>query len=595
MHGKSNTHIKFDKTKDLNVTLKRLLPYLKPFTLPLATSIVFLVLSTFFMALAPMALGNAINVIQEGFMSGAIDYKKLYSVLFFLCICYTLYSLFAYLQQYIIAGSSQKIIYNIRKEIDEKLPKLPLNYFDSNTFGDILSRVTNDVDTLSTSFQQSISQIFSSILTIVFILIMMITLSPMLTLIGLITLPLSVITTMQITKRSQKFFKSQQKELANINSFIEENFNCHQTVKSYNKEDESVKNFTQINDRLYDSYYKAQFLSGLIMPTLKVLGNLGYVLVCIVGGYGVITGVLWVGDITSFIQYLRQFNQPLMQLASISNIIQSTGAAAERIFEFLDEKEEIPENTTLPKMENVKGDVTIKNVAFGYSHDKILIKNLSLHINSGDKVAIVGPTGSGKTTLVNLLLRFYDVNSGQILIDGVDIRDMKRIHLREIFGMVLQDTWLFNGSIMDNIRYGNLFATDDEVIEAAKSAYANNFIRTLPKGYGFVLNEDSSNISQGERQLITIARAILANPSIMILDEATSSVDTRTEMLIQKAMKNLMQNRTSFVIAHRLSTIVDSDVILVLKDGDIIETGSHDELMAQNGFYCELYNSQFAK
>ncbi len=594
--GGPGAHGSFEKPKDMKGTFGRLLKFMKPYRKGLICVILLVLLSTVFNTLAPRVLGLATNQIDIGFRSeNGVDFGAVMQILILLGCIYLLAATFNYLQQFIMSGVSQKTMYDIRTAVDQKIRRLPLNYFDTNTFGDVLSRVTNDVDTVSTSLQQSITQLVSSVITIVMILIMMFSISPLLSIIGLITLPFSLLVSIGVVKKSQGFFRGQQQSLGDLNGFVEEMYTGHNVIKAYGKEEDTIGRFEEINDRLYRNGWKAQFVSSIIMPAIGFLGNVGYILVTVVGAIMVISGRLLVGDIQSMIQYLRQFNQPINQTANIANILQSTAAAAERIFAFLDEKEEPADkaNAIVPK--DAKGEIEFSHVRFGYTPERVLIKDLSLKVEEGHKVAIVGPTGAGKTTLVNLLLRFYDINSGQITIDGVDIMDMKRTDLRSMIGMVLQDTWLFKGTIMENIRYGRLNATDEEVYQAAKSAHADKFIRSLPDGYQFVLNEDASNISQGQRQLLTIARAIISNPTILILDEATSSVDTRTEVRIQKAMNNLMKDRTSFIIAHRLSTIRDADTILVLNDGDIVETGTHQQLLALGGFYANLYNSQFAQ
>jgi ATP-binding cassette subfamily B protein len=504
-------------------------------------------------------------------------------------------SIFSYIQQFLMAGVAQKTVYGLRNEVNDKLGRLPLKYFDSKSHGEILSRAVNDVDNISNTLQQSLTQLITSLITIIGVIVMMLTISPWLTLILLLTLPLSMIVIRGAASRSQKHFKAQQMELGQLNGHVEEMYSGHKIVKAYGQEDISVAKFDQINDRLYESGWKAQFVSGNIMPLMSMVSNIGYVFISVVGGIMVAKGSISIGNIQAFIQYARQFSMPLVQTANIANIIQSTIASAERVFELLDEEEEIPEAADGHdlKLAAPRGDVAMKDVAFGYQSDTLLIENMDIEVKSGQMVAIVGPTGAGKTTLVNLLMRFYEVNEGTITIDGADITRMKRGHLRSLFGMVLQDTWLFNGTIRDNIAYGREGVTEEEIIEAAKAAHADHFIRTLPEGYDTVLNEEASNLSQGQKQLLTIARAILADPAILILDEATSSVDTRTEVYIQKAMHELMQGRTSFVIAHRLSTIRDADLILVMNQGSIIEKGTHNELLAQGGFYADLYNSQF--
>ena len=492
-----------------------------------------------------------------------------------------------------MTGVSQKMTYRMRKEISEKINRMPMNYFDTTTHGEVLSRVTNDVDTLSQSLNQSATQMITSVTTLIGVLVMMLSISPLMTLVTLLILPISMMLISVIVKHSQKFFKNQQEYLGHINGQVEEVYGGHSIVKAFNKEDDVIKTFDETNEILYQSAWKSQFLSGMMMPIMQFVGNLGYVGVSILGGYLAIKGSIEVGDIQSFIQYVRNFTQPIQQVAQVANMLQSTAAASERVFEFLEEKEEDQFAENPVSVEGLKGNVEFQNVHFGYNPDHIIINDFSAKVKEGQKIAIVGPTGAGKTTMIKLLMRFYDVNSGAILVDGHNIKDFNRSELRQMFGMVLQDTWLFNGTIEDNIKYGKLDATHEEVVEAAKAAHVHRFVQTLPNGYNMVLNEEASNVSQGQKQLLTIARAILADPKILILDEATSSVDTRTEVRIQKAMDNLMKGRTSFVIAHRLSTIRDADLILVMKDGDIIEQGTHEQLLAQNGFYAELYNSQF--
>lgn len=585
-----------EKPKNFKGTVKRLFTFAKTYKIGLIFVLIFTVLGTVSTNLGPRILGYATNIIADGLAGGTgINFSQLMIALVFLGATYLTGAAFAYLQHFIITGVSQKTMYSLRKAVDEKIRRLPLKYFDSNSFGDVLSRVTNDVDTVSNSLQQGINQILTALLTIIIVMTMMISISPLMSLIAVLTMPFIILSSMGVIKRSQGLFRGQQESLGELNGHIEEMFTGHSVVKLYGREDAVIEEFDIINRKLYDYGWKSQFISGIIMPLMVFWGNLGYVFVTVAGGLLVISGKLRIGDIQSFIQYLRSFNQPLNQLSQIANILQSTTAAAERIFEFLDEEEEIPDTPTSQLPEMIEGNVRFHDVRFGYREDKILINNLNLNVSGGEKIAIVGPTGAGKTTLVNLLLRFYEVNSGKILIDGVDITQISRKDLRAMFGMVLQDTWLFKGTIMENIRYGRLEATDQEVIEAAKAAHADSFIRALPDGYNMVLSEDAANLSQGQRQLITIARAILSQPKILILDEATSSVDTRTEVLIQRAMETLMHDRTSFVIAHRLSTIRDASRILVLKDGDVIETGTHQELLSRGGFYTELYNAQFTK
>ena len=492
-----------------------------------------------------------------------------------------------------MTGISQKITYRMRKDISEKIHRMPMNYFDKVTHGEVLSRVTNDVDTLSQSLNQSATQLITSTTTLIGVLIMMLSISPLMTVVALLILPISLTLISMIVKRSQKFFRDQQNYLGHVNGQVEEVYGGHNIVKAFNKEEDVIRTFNETNDILYQSAWKSQFLSGMMMPIMQFVGNLGYVGVSILGGYLAIKGSIEVGDIQSFIQYVRNFTQPIQQIAQVANMLQSTAAASERVFEFLEEEEEVQTVKHPVSIEGLNGNVSFEHVKFGYNPDHIIIKDFSVDVKQGQKIAIVGPTGAGKTTMIKLLMRFYDVNEGVIAVDGHDIKDFNRGELREMFGMVLQDTWLFNGTIEDNIKYGKLNATHEEVVEAAKAAYVDQFVQTLPNGYNMVLNEEASNVSQGQKQLLTIARAILADPKILILDEATSSVDTRTEIRIQKAMDNLMEGRTSFIIAHRLSTIRDADLILVMKDGDIVEQGKHQELLNQNGFYAELYNSQF--
>lgn len=590
-----------EKAKDFKGTMKNLANHLKPYRIQILIVVIFAIGSAAFSIVGPKILGNATTEIFNGLVgkvSGAegagIDFTAIGKTLIFLLSLYLISAGFSFVQGIIMTGITQKVSYNLRKEISQKINKLPLSYFDKMTTGEILSRVTNDVDTVSQNLNQSMTQIITSITTLIGVLIMMISISGWMTLGTLLILPISVGLMGGVIKKSQKYFIGQQRYLGNANGKIEETYGGHTIVKAFNREEKVIEEFDEINEKLYNTAWKSQFLSGMMMPLMTFVGNLGYVMVSVLGGWLAIKKVIEVGDIVAFTQYIRSFNQPIAQAAQIANIMQSTAAAAERVFEFLNEEEEEQLAKNPVKLEEVKGSVTFENVKFGYNKDKIIINNFSSKIKPGQKVAIVGPTGAGKTTIVKLLMRFYDVNEGAILIDGHNIKDFNRSDLREMFGMVLQDTWLFNGSIMENIRYGRLNATDEEVIKAAKEAHVHHFVKTLPAGYNMELNEESSNISQGQKQLLTIARAILADPKILILDEATSSVDTRTEILIQKAMENLMKGRTSFVIAHRLSTIKDADLILVMKDGDIVEQGNHEELLKAKGFYSELYNSQFA-
>lgn len=591
---------KIEKAKNFKGTMNKLLQYLKPYKLSILVVILFAIGSAAFTIVGPKILGNATTKLFEGLVSkvsgapgAAIDFTYIRNIVILLLGLYILSTVFGIIQGYIISGVAQKVSYNFRKEIDEKINRMPLKYFDKTTHGEVLSRITNDVDTVSQTLNQSMSQIITSVITIIGVLIMMLSISWQMTLVALLILPVSMILIMAVVKQSQKYFKSQQEYLGHVNGQVEEIYSGHNIVKAFNKEEEEVKKFEKVNDTLYHSAWKSQFLSGMMMPIMTFIGNIGYVAVSILGGWLAVKRTIAVGDILAFVQYVRSFTQPIAQVAQIANVLQSTAAAAERVFEFLEEEEEVPEAENPVKLQKVQGEVTFQDVQFGYNPDKIIINNFSSNIKPGQKVAIVGPTGAGKTTIVKLLMRFYDINSGAICIDGHDIKDFTREDLRNMFGMVLQDTWLFNGSIMENIRYGRLDATDEEVIEAAKAAHVHNFVKTLPNKYQMELNEEASNVSQGQKQLLTIARALIADPKILILDEATSSIDTRTEVLIQKAMENLMEGRTSFIIAHRLSTIRDADLILVMKDGDIVEQGNHEELLKADGFYASLYNSQF--
>ena len=554
--------------------------------------------STVFGIIGPKISGKATTELFNGLVAkvsgtGSINFEKIGQILLLLLGLYVLSAVLSFIQGLIMTGISQKLAYRFREEICSKINRMPMKYFESRTVGEVLSRITNDVDTLGQSLNQSVTQLITSLTTMVGVLIMMLSISPLMTLIAIVILPISAGLIGIVVKKSQKFFVAQQKYLGEINGQVEEVYSGHNIVKAYNKEEDVEQTFHDTNNILYQSAWKSQFLSGLMQPIMTFVGNLGYVSVAVVGSMLAVRGTITVGDIQAFIQYVRNFTQPITQLAQVSNMLQSTAAAAERVFEFLEEEEEVQNVENPVHLEFPQGRVDFQNVVFGYNPDKIIIHNFNCSVKPGQTVAIVGPTGAGKTTMVKLLMRFYDVNSGAILVDGSDVRDFNRSELREIFGMVLQDTWLFKGTIMENIRYGRLDATDEEVIQAAKAAHAHHFIQTLPGGSQMELNEDASNVSQGQKQLLTIARAILADNKIMILDEATSSVDTRTEQQIQKAMNHLMEGRTSFVIAHRLSTIRDADLILVMKDGDIIEQGKHEELLAKNGFYAELYNSQF--
>ena len=590
-----------EKAKDFKGTMKTLASYLAKYKLSIIIVFIFAIGSVTFSVIGPKILGKATTEIFNGLVSKVsgsgkgIDFDAIKKILISLIILYVISTVFSFVQGFVMSGISQKVAYNLRDELVKKLNILPMKYFDTKTHGEVLSRFTNDIDTLAQSLNQSLTQIITSITTLVGVFIMMLSISVVMTFSALIVIPISLFLISFIIKRSQKFFKSQQEFLGQVNGQVEELYGGHTVVQAFNREEESIKEFNKINDKLYDSAWKSQFLSGTMQPLMMFVGNLSYVIVSILGGYLVIKNKIEVGDIQSFIQYVRSFNQPISQMAQISNQLQYTAAAAERVFEFLNEEEEDVTVENPISIEGLQGRIDFQNVRFGYDENRTIIKDFTAHVKPGQKVALVGPTGAGKSTMIKLLMRFYDVNSGAILVDGHNIKDFNRSELRELFGMVLQDTWLFSGSIKENIRYGRLDATDEEVIEASKAAHVHHFIKTLPDGYNMLLNEESSNISQGQKQLLTIARAILADPKILILDEATSSVDTRTELLIQKAMDNLMEGRTSFVIAHRLSTIRDADLILVINDGDIVEQGNHEELLAKNGFYANLYNSQFAE
>ncbi|WP_352400750.1 ABC transporter ATP-binding protein [Anaerotignum sp.] len=587
---------KSKKTVNFKDVFGRLFRFMSPYRKGLIIAIILIVFASLFNSFGPFILGKATDSLLGLVVDGALvpsGIKKFITILIILASTYILYAVFKYLSTCILVRVSQKTIYDLRNKVDKKFKKLPLNYFDTNTYGDVLSRITNDVDTISNSLQQSLDQLVTAVTSVVCIFAMMLFISPILTLIGVITVPLALILSMKIAGASQKHFKAQQETLGEINGYVEEVYTGHNIVSAYGTEDETIAEFEETNKELYDSGWKSQFMSSTLMPITQGMTNIGYVAVVVVSGALVINGRMTIGMIQSFIQYLRQFSQPINQTVQIANVLQSTAAAASRVFEFLDETEEVPDSEKSKAPEKIDGSVEFQHVKFGYVPYHTLMHDVSLQVVPGSKVAIVGPTGAGKTTLINLLLRFYDINSGRILINGVDVRDMKRIELRKIFGMVLQDTWLFTGSIMENLRYGRLDATDDEVVVAAKAARADSFIKTLPGGYHFKLQEGATNLAQGERQLLTIARAILSESPIMILDEATSSVDTRTEVLIQEAMKNLMKGRTSFVIAHRLSTIKDADMIIYMENGDIKETGTHEKLLKTDGLYAKLYNSQF--
>lgn len=589
-----------EKPKNFGLTIRKLIAYIGNYKVGVIIVMIFAVLSTVFTVVGPKVMGKATTELANGLMAkvagtGGIDFDKIARILLLTLVLYLCSAVFTFVQGWIMSGITQNVCYRLRKEISEKINRMPMKYFEERTYGEVLSRITNDVDTLGQGLNQSITQLITSISTMVGVVIMMLTISPLMTLITLVILPVSVALLSVIVKFSQKHFRTQQKYLGIINGQVEESFAGHLVIKAFNKEQDTVDAFHETNNVLYASAWKSQFLSGMMQPVMNFVGNLGYVGVAISGAMLAIRGTIGIGDIQAFIQYVKNFTQPISQIAQITNMVQSMTAAAERVFEFMDEEEEeqTVENPVI--LDKAQGAVRFDHVQFGYLPDQIIIKDFSADVKPGQKIAIVGPTGAGKTTMVKLLMRFYDVNSGAILLDGHDIRDFNRHDLRDNFGMVLQDTWLFKGTIMENIRYGRPGATDEEVIEAARAAHADHFIRTLPDGYQMELNEEASNVSQGQKQLLTIARAILANSPVLILDEATSSVDTRTEERIQKAMDNLMEGRTSFIIAHRLSTIRDADLILVMKDGDIVEQGNHEQLLAQNGFYAELYNSQFAQ
>lgn len=589
-----------EKAKDFKGTIKKLVKYMSAFKIQLLFVLIFAVCGTIFNIVGPKILGKATTEIFNGLVSkvsggAGMDFDKIARILLTTLGLYVISAICSFIQGYIMTGISQKTTYRLRKEISEKINRMPMDYFDKKTHGEVLSRVANDVDTLGQSLNQSATQLITSTTTIIGVFVMMLSISPLMTVVTLLILPISMFLITTIMGKSQKFFRSQQEYLGNVNGQVEEIYSGHNIIKAFNKEEDVIETFEKTNEKLYDSAWKSQFLSGMMHPIMTFVGNLGYVGVAILGGYLAIKGTIEVGDIQSFTQYVRNFTQPIQQLAQVGNMLQSTAAASERVFEFLEEKEE---DVTVPNpvhVDGLKGNVEFKNVKFGYNENRTIIKNFSAKVEEGQKIAIVGPTGAGKTTMIKLLMRFYDVNEGEILIDGHNVKDFNRSELRQMFGMVLQDTWLFHGSIKENIRYGKLDATDAEVVQAANAARVHRFVQSLPGGYDMELNEEANNVSQGQKQLLTIARAILADPKILILDEATSSVDTRTEVLIQKAMDTLMKGRTSFVIAHRLSTIRDADLILVMRDGDIVEQGNHEELLAKNGFYAELYNAQFEK
>ncbi len=598
MGGPGRGMIPGEKSKDFKNSIEKLVRYLGRYWYAIVAVMIFAAVSTVFSVAGPKVMARATNALVEGLGkkiagTGSIDFTYIAKVLLFTLGLYICSAVFSFIQGMIMTGITQKTCYRMRKEISEKINRMPMKYFESRTYGEVLSRITNDVDTLGQSLNQSVTQIITSVATLVGTLVMMISISGIMTLISLVILPVSAILISFIIKHSQKYFRQQQEYLGHINGQVEEVYGGHLVVQAYNKQESTIKKFEDTNQILFQSAWKSQFLSGLMQPIMQFVGNLGYVGVAISGGLLAIRGTIGVGEIQAFIQYVRNFTQPIQQIAQVANMLQSMAAASERVFEFLDEEEEELTVEHAVHLDHVDGYVDFSHVSFGYNPDQIIIRDFSAHVTPGQKIAIVGPTGAGKTTMVKLLMRFYDVTGGAIQVDGHDIRDFNRQELRDAFGMVLQDTWLFKGSIMENIRYGRLDATDEEVIEAAKAAHAHHFIQTLPGGYQMELNEDASNVSQGQKQLLTIARAILADNPILILDEATSSVDTRTEVRIQKALDNLMRGRTSFIIAHRLSTIRNADLILVMKDGDIIEQGTHEQLLAQKGFYADLYNSQF--
>ena len=587
-----------EKAKNFKGAIKKLIQYMSIYKVQMFFVFIFAVCGTVFNIVGPKILGKATTEIFNGLVSkvsggSGMDFGKIGQILLITLGLYVVSALCSFIQGMIMTGISQKTTYRLRKDITEKVNRMPMNYFDTKPVGEVLSRVTNDVDTLGQSLNQSATQLITSVTTLIGVLVMMLSISPLMTVVALLILPISIGLISFVMKHSQKYFSGQQEYLGNVNGQVEEVYSGHNVIKAFNKEEDVIREFDRTNDKLYDSAWKSQFFSGMMMPVMQFVGNLGYVGVAILGGFLAIKNTIEVGDIQSFIQYVRNFTQPIQQVAQVTNMLQLAAASSERVFEFLEEKEEDQTVEHPVSVEGLCGNVQFENVHFGYNPEKIIINDFSANVKEGQKIAIVGPTGAGKTTMIKLLMRFYDVNSGSIKIDGHDVRDFNRSELREMFGMVLQDTWLFHGTIMDNIRYGKLDATEEEVIQAAKAAHVHRFVQTLPGGSQMEINEEATNISQGQKQLLTIARAILADPKILILDEATSSVDTRTEVRIQKAMDNLMKGRTSFVIAHRLSTIRDADLILVMKDGDIIEQGTHTQLLAQNGFYAELYNSQF--
>lgn len=589
-----------EKAKDFKGAMLRLLKYMERYKFRLILMVIFAIGGTVFNIIGPKILGKATTELYSGLISkinggSGIDFDKIIKILVGVMCLYVVSSVLSFIQGFIMTGISNDVTYNLRKDISKKINKIPMKYFESRTHGEILSRITNDVDTLQTGINQSVTQLITSTTTLIGVLVMMLSINVWMTLAALLILPVSMFIISKVMKHSQKYFQDQQKYLGEVNGQVEEIYSGHNVVKAFNKEESVINEFEKTNEKLYSSAWRSQFFSGIMMPIMQFVGNLGYVMVALLGGFMVIKNKIEVGDVQAFFQYIRNFTQPIQQIAQVTNMLQSSAAASERVFEFLDVEEEDQVAANPVSVENIEGNVEFEHISFGYDASKIIVHDFNADVKAGQKVAIVGPTGAGKTTMIKLLMRFYDVNSGKICIDGHDVKDFNRIELREMFGMVLQDTWLFHGTIMENIRYGRLDATDEEVIAAAKAAHAHHFIMSQPGGYQMELNEETNNISQGQKQLLTIARAILADNKIMILDEATSSVDTRTEERIQKAMDNLMKGRTSFVIAHRLSTIRDADLILVMKDGDIIEQGTHESLLAKNGFYANLYNSQFEK
>lgn len=589
-----------EKAKDFKGAMLRLLKYMERYKFRLILMVIFAIGGTVFNIIGPKILGKATTELYSGLISkinggSGIDFDKIIKILFGVMCLYVVSSVLSFIQGFIMTGISNDVTYNLRKDISKKINKIPMKYFESRTHGEILSRITNDVDTLQTGINQSVTQLITSATTLIGVLVMMLSINVWMTLAALLILPVSMFIISKVMKHSQKYFQDQQKYLGEVNGQVEEIYSGHTVVKAFNKEDDVINEFEKTNEKLYSSAWRSQFFSGIMMPIMQFVGNLGYVMVALFGGFMVIKNKIEVGDVQAFFQYIRNFTQPIQQIAQVTNMLQSSAAASERVFEFLDVEEEDQMAEDPVSINQIEGNVSFEHISFGYDPSKIIVHDFNADVKAGQKVAIVGPTGAGKTTMIKLLMRFYDVNSGEICIDGHNVKDFNRMELREMFGMVLQDTWLFHGTIMENIRYGRLDATDEEVIAAAKAAHAHHFIMSQPGGYQMELNEETSNISQGQKQLLTIARAILADNKIMILDEATSSVDTRTEERIQKAMDNLMKGRTSFVIAHRLSTIRDADLILVMKDGDIIEQGTHESLLAKNGFYANLYNSQFEK